>query len=54
MVQTKFEDHRNSGSRDEDFGHVTWTIYINFRSPFQMRLHMKLLDWQSGFREEDD
>ena len=22
-------------------GHVTWTIYINFRSPFPMRLHIK-------------
>ena len=22
-------------------GHVTWTIYINFRSPFPKRLHMK-------------
>ena len=23
-------------------GHVTWTIYINFRSPFLRRLHVKL------------
>ena len=23
-------------------GHVTWTIYINFRFPFSRRLHMKL------------
>ena len=23
-------------------GHVTWTIYINFRSPFPRRLHIKL------------
>ena len=22
-------------------GHVTWTIYINFRSPFLRMLHMK-------------
>ena len=22
-------------------GHVTWTIYINFRSPFRKRLHLK-------------
>ena len=29
--------------------HVTWTIYINFLSPF---LRM-LLDWSSGFRGED-
>ena len=23
-------------------GHVTWTIYTNFRSPFLRKLHMKL------------
>ena len=23
-------------------GHVTWTIYINFRSPFPRRLHINL------------
>ena len=35
-------------------GHVTWTIYINFRSPFPRRLHIKFgFDWPSGFREED-
>ena len=29
-------------------GHVTWTIYINFRSPFPRRLHMKFgIDWLS-------
>ena len=34
-------------------GHVTWTIYINFRSPLRM-LHMKFgFDWPSGFRGED-
>ena len=27
-------------------GHVTWIIYINFRSPFPRRLHMKFgFDW---------
>ena len=32
-------------------GHVTWTIYINFRSS----LHMKFgIDWPSGLREGDD
>ena len=36
-------------------GHVTWTIYINFRSPFLRMLHMKFeFDWPSGFIEEDD
>ena len=35
-------------------GHVTWTIYINFRSPFPEKVHMKFgIDWPSGFREED-
>ena len=35
-------------------GHVTWSIYINFGSPFPKRLNMKFgIDWPSGFREED-
>ena len=35
-------------------GHVTWTIYINFGSPFLRMLHMKFgYDWPSGFRGED-
>ena len=48
MLHAKFQDHRTFGSGEEDFfkslffiyghgghlGHVTWTIYINFRSPF--------------------
>ena len=34
--------------------HVTWTSYINFRSPFPRRLHIKLgFAWQSGFRGDD-
>ena len=66
MLHAKFQDHRTSGSREEDlflkvftiFGHgghlgnVTWTIYINFRSPFPRRLHIKFgIDWPSGFRD---
>ena len=45
MLHAKFQDRRTSGSGEEDFlkvfliyghlGHVTWTIYINFRSPSQ-------------------
>ena len=36
--------------RDGHLGHVTWTIYINFSSPFPRRLHMKFgFDWPSGF-----
>ena len=67
MLHAKFQDHRTSGSGEEDFlrffsiyghgghlGHVTWTIYTNFRSPFPRRLHIKFgFDWSSGFRGED-
>ena len=63
MLHAKFQDHRTSSSGEEDFtiyghgghlGHVTWTIFINFRSPFPRRLHIKFgFDWQSGFRGED-
>ena len=36
-------------------GHVTLTIYINFHSPFPMRLHIKFgFDWPSGFKGKDD
>ena len=35
-------------------GHVTWIIYINFRSLFLRMLRMKFgFDWPSGFRGED-
>ena len=35
-------------------GHVTCTIYINFLSHFQWRLHTKFgFDWPRGFRAED-
>ena len=35
-------------------GHVTWIIYIIFRSSFLRVLHMKFgFDWPSGFRGED-
>ena len=33
-------------------GYVTWTIYINLRSPFSRRLYIKFgFDWPSGFRD---
>ena len=65
MRHAMFQNHRPSGSCEEDLfkafaiyshgghlGHVTWTIYTNFR-PLRM-LHMKFeFDWPSGFREED-
>ena len=67
MLHAKFQDQRISGSREEDFlrflpymgmaaifCHVTWTIYINFRSPFPRRLHMKFgFDWTSGSGREN-
>ena len=67
MPHAKFQDHRTSGSGEEDFlkvftiyghgGHlgiVTWTIYTKFCSPFPRRLHIKFsFDWPSGFRGED-
>ena len=63
MLHAKFQDHRTSGRFLKVFtiyghgghlGHVIWTIYINFRSPFPRRLHIKFgFDWQSGFRGED-
>ena len=65
MLHAKVQDHMTSGSGEDFFkvftiyrqcshlGHVTWTIYINFRSPFPRRLHIKFgFDWSSGFREE--
>ena len=67
MLHTKFPENRPAGSGEEDFlrvftiygggghlGHVTWTIYINIRSPFLRRLHIKFgFDSPSGFRGED-
>ena len=68
MLQAKFQNHMSSGSEEKDkfikffviyshgghLGHVTWTIYINFHSPFLTMLHIKFgFDWLSGFREED-
>ena len=66
MLQVKFQDHTTSGTGEEDFvkvftlyehgghlGHVTWTIYINFRSPFPRKLNIKFgFDWPSGFSIE--
>ena len=67
MLHTKFCGNRSTGSRGEGFfkvftiyghgghlGHVTWTIYTNFGSPFPRRLHIKIgFDWPSGFGGED-
>ena len=36
----------------DHLGHVIWTIYINFRSPFLLVFHMMFgFDWPSSFRE---
>ena len=63
MLHTKFCKNRPAGSGKEDFcrvftiygrgghlGQVTLTIYINFRSPSQRRLHIKFgFDRPNGF-----
>ena len=54
MLHAKFQNRRPSGPGEEDFlkvfaiyshgghlGHVTLTIYINFRSPTPRLLHIK-------------
>ena len=65
MLHTKSQGHRPSGS-GEDFlrvftiyghgshlGHVTKTIWTNFRSPILRSLHMKYeFNWPSSFRED--
>ena len=67
MLHTKSQGHRPSGSGEEDFlrvftiygrgghlGHVTNTIWTNFRSPILRSLHMKYeFNWPSSFRGED-
>ena len=64
MLHAKFQDHRNSGSGEEDFlkvftinghgsnffGHVIMTIFYEIYAG----LHIKFgFDWPSGFREKD-
>ena len=67
MLHTKFQDHTTTGFGGEDFlkiftiyergghlGHMIWTIYTNFCSPFLRRLRIKCcFDLASSFREED-
>ena len=69
MLHAKFQNHMPSGSGEEDFlkkdfaiyshgghlGHVTLTIYTNFRSPFLRMLHMKFgFAWPSVLEEMFD
>ena len=50
MRRTTNQNFKHGGH----LGHVTWTIYINFCSPFLRMLHMKFgFDWPSGFRGEE-
>ena len=63
---TSFKIHRPFGSGEEDFqslfaiyshgghlGHVTLTIYTNFKLLFVRMLHIKFgFYWPSGFRED--
>ena len=65
MIYVKFQNHRPSSSGENIFlkafaiyrygghlGHVTCTIYTNFRSPFLRMLLMKFsFDRLSGFRD---
>ena len=67
MLHAKFQNHRPSGSGEEDFkgvfaiyshgghlGHVTLTIYTNFHSPFLRILNKTFgFDRPNGFREKD-
>ena len=65
MLLAKFQDHRilvlekifkvfTIYGHGGHLGNVTWTIYINFPSPFPKRLHIKFgFDWPSSFRGED-
>ena len=66
MLHAKFQNHRPSVPEKKFFkgfaiyshgghlGHVTWTIYTNFGSPFLRMLHIKFgFDWPSGFSGED-
>ena len=66
MLHAKFQNHRPSGSEEEDFlkifaiyshgshlGHVTLTIYTNFHCTFLTILLIKFgFDWPSSFRED--
>ena len=66
MLHAKFQNHRPSGSGEEDFlkvfaiyshgghlGNVTLTIYTNFHCPFLTMLHIKFgFDWPISFREK--
>ena len=66
MLHAKFQNHRSSGSDEEDFckvfaiyshgghlGHVTMTVYPNFHSVFLRMHHIKFgFDSPSSFRDE--
>ena len=62
MLQSKFQDPLIYGSEDffylftiywrgSHLGHMTWTIYIKFRSPFSGMVHMDI-NFDCGFKED--
>ena len=67
MLHVKFQDHRTSGSGEEDFlrflpymGMAATLVMLpkpfiqTFVFPFPRRLHIKFgFDWPIGFRGED-
>ena len=67
MLHAKFQNHRPSGSGEEDFkkvyaiyshdgylGHVTLTFYTKFLTPYLTMLHIKFdFNWPRGFRQKD-
>ena len=67
MLHAKFQNHRAFRSAEKVFfnvfaiyshgghlGHVTWTIYSNFRSAVLRMLHMTFgYDWPNVFKEEE-
>ena len=67
MLHAKFQDHNALWfwrrflkvfafySHGSHLGHVTWTIYVNFRSPFLRMINMKFgFDWPSGFKTSEE
>ena len=66
MLHAKFQNHRPSGSGEEDFlkvfaiyshgGHLNWSCDLDhlYKLSFTLPKNIKFgFDWPSGFREED-
>ena len=66
MLYNKFDGHMSAGFAVEDYwrviaiygygnhrGHMTWTIWTNFRFAMPLKLQMKFgFDWHSAFWEK--